>query len=154
MKFLCLECDEPMTLSESRGPDHDSMTVVFMCPTCGRRMAMLTNMMETQVVRSLGVKIGGRTSEPRPMEGIRASLVTGGEGHGGRASGCPFTGMVEEAYERAELAWTDEARARMEKIPTFARRMVMKSVEEYAREMGYEMISVDVLDETRSRMGM
>ena len=75
MKFLCVECDEAMRLAETRGPDRGSMTVVFGCPACGRQTAMLTNASETQVVRSLGVKIGGQSVPAEPMEGIRTGLA-------------------------------------------------------------------------------
>lgn len=152
MKFLCVACDEAMRLVETRGPDRGSMTVVFGCPTCGRETAMLTNASETQVVRSLGVKIGGRTVDAEPMEGLREGLVTG-SGDGG-ASKCPFTGVVEDAYDASSLTWTDAARKRAEKIPVFARRMAMKGVEDYAREHGYGEISEAVLDEARGEMGL
>ncbi len=151
MKFLCVECDEPMALEETRGPDRGSMTVVFACPDCGRRTAMLTNASETQVVRSLGVKIGGRAVEAEPMEGIRTGLAAGGSGQDG-ASGCPFTGMVNDAF--AGISWSEEARARMEKIPAYVRSMVMKGVEEYAREEGLDEVTTAVLDRARGRMGM
>jgi len=84
MKFLCVDCDSQMALSETRGPDQGSMTVVFTCKSCERQIAMLTNAQETQMVHSLGVKIGGRKSEPRPMETIRGSLV-GAAGDGASA---------------------------------------------------------------------
>ena len=84
MKFLCVDCDSQMALSETRGPDQGSMTVVFTCKSCERQIAMLTNAQETQMVHSLGVKIGGRKSEPRSMETIRGSLV-GAAGDGASA---------------------------------------------------------------------
>src|SRR2546426_5551965 len=58
MKFLCLDCDAPMKLHSTEGPDEGSLTVTFRCPECGFRVAMLTNPFETQMVRSLGVKVG------------------------------------------------------------------------------------------------
>ncbi|MEX0821133.1 MAG: PCP reductase family protein [Rhodothermales bacterium] len=182
MKFLCVECDEAMALVDTRGPDRGSMTVVFVCPSCERRTAMLTNASETQVVRSLGVKIGGRTVEAEPMEGIRSGLAgarpAAGEGHGAPehaeashsagpepghggdgspsdgTSKCPFTGMVNEAFEADAVSWSDAARTRMEKIPSYARSMVMKGVEEFAREEGVDEVTVDVLDRARGQLGM
>ena len=59
MKFLCLACDQAMRLSGTAGPDAGSLTVTFACPSCGHRVAMLTNPWETQMVRTLGVKVGG-----------------------------------------------------------------------------------------------
>ena len=35
MKFLCLDCDEPMKLHSTAGPDEGSLTVTFRCPECG-----------------------------------------------------------------------------------------------------------------------
>ena len=66
MKFLCLDCDEPMKLFSTEGPAAGSLTVTFRCPECGFRVAMLTNPLETQMVQSLGVKVGGRTEPPAP----------------------------------------------------------------------------------------
>ena len=154
MKFLCVACDEVMTLRETRGPDSGSMSVIFGCPICGRETAMLTNAMETQVVRSLGVKIGGREVPAEPMEMLRGSLEGSIEAapftHAGmhsshsspaRESKCPFTGMVDEAFTRTEISWTEEARLRAERIPSFARSMAMKSVEDYAAQKGYPEIT-------------
>ena len=59
MKFLCIACDQAMRLSGTAGPDEGSLTVTFACPACGHRVAMLTNPWETQMVRTLGVKVGG-----------------------------------------------------------------------------------------------
>src|SRR5437016_6187152 len=75
MKFLCLDCDQPMKLHETAGPDEGSLTVTFRCPECGFRVAMLTNPFETQMVRSLGVKVGGQTVPPEPFEHVRSSLA-------------------------------------------------------------------------------
>ena len=35
MKFLCVPCDQPMKLSESRGPDEGSISLVYSCSACG-----------------------------------------------------------------------------------------------------------------------
>lgn len=80
MKFLCIECDTSMALISTSGPDNGSMRVLFKCRSCGREIAMLTNAMETQMVHSLGVKIGPSGAEgagqekAKPMGMIRSSL--------------------------------------------------------------------------------
>ena len=61
MKFLCVPCDTPMKLQTVAPPDRGSLSVVYSCPECGYEMAMLTNAYETQVVQSLGVRIGPAT---------------------------------------------------------------------------------------------
>ncbi len=58
MKFLCVPCDSPMKLQAVGPPERGSLSVVYSCPECGYEMAMLTNAYETQVVQSLGVRIG------------------------------------------------------------------------------------------------
>jgi len=68
-----------MKLQSVDPPDRGSLSVVYSCPECGYEMAMLTNAYETQVVQSLGVRIG-----PEGAEG--ASSSSGGK--------CPFTSMI------------------------------------------------------------
>ncbi len=172
MKFLCVACDEPMALKETRGPDEGSMSIIYRCPSCNRDIAMLTNAMETQMVRSLGVKIGGRTVAAEPMEMLRSSLAGQREEVSApaataaphppaeKASGskCPFTGMVNEAIAQQEQAagpvWTEEAQARIERVPSFIQSMVKKGVEDYAREQGYAEIDAAAMDEVKGRFGM
>jgi hypothetical protein len=167
MKFLCVECDEPMKLLRTAGPDAGSMSVVFGCPVCGRETAMLTNAMETQVVRSLGVTIGGRADAAGPMEMVRTSLAQArpepGDGDAANppaagGSKCPFTGMVADAFARQEsagpIAWTRAAEERLARVPAFAQSMVRIGVEMHARERGYTEIDDAVMDEVKGRFGM
>ncbi len=77
MKFLCLDCDNVMEFAERQIPGDGTLAAVFKCGSCGREMAMLTNPMETQLVSSLGVKIGGREVPTQPMELARTSLEGG-----------------------------------------------------------------------------
>src|SRR2546429_791849 len=79
MKFLCVECDRQMQFEERQLPGDGTLAAAFRCPTCGRVVALLTNPMETQLVASLGVKIGGTTIPPQPMETVRGMVVTGKE---------------------------------------------------------------------------
>ena len=64
MKFLCLRCDRTMSFEERQLPGDGTMGVVFRCSDCGSEIAMLANPMETQLVSSMGVKIGGQSSQP------------------------------------------------------------------------------------------
>lgn len=173
MKFLCMTCDEAMRLQSTAGPDEGSLTVTFACPACGHRVAMLTNPWETQLVRTLGVKVGGRTTEAAPFEQVRASLArqrdaafveeagaarpaATGESDG---PGCPFAAMIPgygttEAGAAAGPAWTPEAEARIERIPVFIRPMAKQAIERFARDRGYATITDAVMDEARGVMGM
>src|SRR5262245_6231902 len=159
MKFLCLDCDEPMKLLRSEGPDEGSLTVTFRCPQCGFRVAMLTNPFETQMVRSLGVKIGpSPAAAPAPFEHLRATLANPRTDafEGDTGPGCPFAAMVSETAATPEsgIPWTPEAAARIERIPSFIRPMARKAVERLAESKGYTTITEAVMDEARGAFGM
>ena len=164
MKFLCVSCDEAMKLTETVRPDAGSLTAVFRCPTCGRETALLTNVMETQMVRSLGVKIGGGAPPSEPMEWVRQSLrgaipapspATALSSPESSGSKCPFTGVVAEAFAQGgEIEWTEGAEERMTRVPSAIQPMVRKGVEMHARRQGYTEITEAVIDEVKARFGM
>jgi len=144
MKFLCVPCDQPMKMMAITPPDRGSVAVTYGCPECGYEMAMLTNPFETQLVSSLGVKIG----PAEPADGQAASST---------GSKCPFAGMMAGAGDQAETSgpkWTAEAEARMESVPSFVRSMAKTGIEKFAEESGYAVIDEKVLDEARTRFGM
>jgi hypothetical protein len=157
-----------MKLQDTKGPDDGSMTVIFACPECERKIAMLTNQMETQMVRSLDIKLGGGSgsAQAEPMGIIRSSLA---QGHDAFASShaqvetdqkesgskCPFTGAVADAFDASgEIVWTQEAEERLGKIPQFARSMAKQGIERHAREKGYREISDAVMEEVRDQFAM
>jgi Proto-chlorophyllide reductase 57 kD subunit len=160
MKFLCVPCDSPMKLQTIGPPQGGSLSVVYSCPECGYEMAMLTNPYETQVVQSLGVRIG-------PEAGAGTSS--------GTSSKCPFTAMVpsedrgsglgardpELGEERRGLAsdpvpirWTAAAEARLANIPSFVRPMARTGIETFARERGALEVDEQILDAARDFFGM
>ena len=169
MKFLCLDCDEPMKLHSTEGPDEGSLAVTFRCPECGFRVAMLTNPFETQMVRSLGVKVGGATP-PAPFEHVRTMManpradafdgevakVGDAQNDSDAAPGCPFAAMVNEntVVTPSSVPWTSEAEARVERIPSFIRPMARRAIERFATEHGYAKIDEAVMDEARGSFGM
>ena len=143
MKFLCVPCDSPMKLQSVGPPERGSLSVVYSCPECGYEMAMLTNAYETQVVQSLGVRIG-------PEAAVEA---------GGR---CPFTAMIpgnEGIAERPPgepipVRWTAAAEARLANIPEFVRPMARTGIERFARERGTLEVDEKILDDARDFFGM
>jgi Proto-chlorophyllide reductase 57 kD subunit len=163
MKFLCLSCDEGMKLEAASGPREGSLEATFVCPRCRYRVAMLTNPWETQLVQTLGVKVGGRATPASPYEQVLGSLVRPGSDAPGVADaeptspGCPFAGMLgqaEPADAAAGIQWTDTARVRIERIPSFIRPMVQRAIERYALEQGQPLITDAIMDEARTRLGM
>ena len=163
MKFLCLDCDEAMKLHSTAGPDEGSLTVTFRCPQCGFRVAMLTNPFETQMVRSLGVKVGGRSVPAEPFENLRATMAAARpdafESTGEAASGCPFAAALggdpaSAATPSDTLAWEAAAERRLANIPSFIRPMAKRSIERFAEGKGYTTITEAVMDEARTVFGM
>ena len=67
----------------------------------------------------------------------------------------PITPAREVTYgvpAAATMTWTDDARARMERIPSFVRGVVMRRVEDYARRQGCDQVTTELLTEVRSAM--
>jgi hypothetical protein len=143
MKFLCVPCDSPMKIEKVGAPEGGSLSVVFSCPLCGYEMAMLTNPYETELVQSLGVRIG-------PAE---ASAEAGAR--------CPFPGMIPateaaqvQSAEPVPLRWTPGAEARLANIPAFVRPMARTGIERFARERGALEVDEKILDAARDFFGM
>ena len=168
MKFLCVPCDSPMKLQSVGPPDRGSLSVVYSCPECGYEMAMLTNAYETQVVQSLGVRIGPSTS-------LGAGPAEAPAGAGSSASGCPFSAMLpgetrgsglgardsgKDAEQPGQVTvpdavrWTAAAEARLANIPEFVRPMARTSIERFAKENGTVEIDEKILDAAREFFGM
>jgi hypothetical protein len=112
-------------------------------------MAMLTNAYETQVVQSIGVRIGPEGNAGAAPEGTSGSR-------------CPFTGMIpaSEGERPAQLAepipvrWTPAAEARLANIPEFVRPMARVGIEKFARDNGVLEVDEKVLDAAREFFGM
>ena len=156
MKFLCVPCDSPMKLQTVGPPERGSLSVVFSCPECGYEMAMLTNAYETQMVQSLGVRIGPEASS------TESTTAPG--------SKCPFTAMIPgngevqpdmalrpgsgQAGEPMPVRWTAAAEARLANIPEFVRPMARTGIERFARERGSLEVDEKILDAARDFFGM
>ncbi len=151
MKFLCVECDEQMIFEERQLPGDGTLAAAFRCPECERVVAMLTNPMETQLVSSLGIKIGGREVPEQPLELVRSDLV------GGREDA--FVDAEPAAVEKVAtgspgVVWSLAAVERLESVPKFVRGMVKRIYTDYAQENGISQITPDVMDRARSDLGL
>jgi Proto-chlorophyllide reductase 57 kD subunit len=157
MKFLCVPCDSPMKLQTVGAPQGGSLSVVYSCPECGYEMAMLTNPYETQVVQSLGVRIGPDGGSA----GAAASAGAPATGGAGTSNGCPFTAMMPGeargsglASDAVPIRWTAAAEARLANIPSFVRPMARTGIETFARERGALEVDEQILDAARDFFGM
>jgi hypothetical protein len=171
MKFLCVPCDSPMKLQSVGPPERGSLSVVYSCPECGYEMAMLTNAYETQVVQSLGVRIG-----PETVGGTSSTASTGASGRL-RAAGastshaeasaeaggkCPFSAMIPtmegaqptQSAEPMPVRWTSAAEARLANIPEFVRPMARIGIERFAQERGAVEVDETILDAAKDFFGM
>ena len=146
MKFLCIPCDEQMHFEERDEPGDGTFGASFECPTCGHKVAMLANPMETQLVGSLGVKIGGRALDEQPMELLRSSL----EGKDDAFHDAP----VPVAPLTSRPVWAPESEARLQRVPKFVRGMVKKIYSEWALEREITEITPAVMDEARVDLGL
>ena len=152
MKFLCVPCDSPMKLQTVGPPERGSLSVVYACPECGYEMAMLTNAYETQVVQSLGVRIGpAEASEAKTGTGCPFSAMMPFDGPQGRP---PMAGAEARPPEPIPVRWTSAAEARLANIPAFVRPMARTGIETFAREKGILEVDEKILDEAREFFGM
>ncbi len=133
-----------MSFAERELPGDGTLAVMFTCPTCNRSVAMLTNPMETQLVSSLGVQIGGKTVPDQPFELTRSAMS------GGR----------EDAFDDARpeasgsTMWDAAARERLDRVPSFVRGMVMRIYNDYAKERGIKVVTPQVMDTARRELGL
>jgi Proto-chlorophyllide reductase 57 kD subunit len=142
MKFLCIDCDAQMSYQERRQPGDGTFAAAFTCPSCGRRIAMLANPMETQLVSSLGVQIGGRVLDEQPMELVRSTL-----------EGRPDA-FVDDIAVHARPLWSADAVERLSRVPAFVRGMVKRIYTDYAVERAITDITPDVMDRARTDLGL
>jgi proto-chlorophyllide reductase subunit len=151
MKFLCIDCDAQMHFEERQQPGDGTFAAAFTCPTCGRRVAMLANPMETQLVNSLGVKIGGRTLDAEPMELIRTNIAGRDDAFVDTTHHDPPRGHPRTTHRPV---WSSDAQDRLSRVPSFVRGMVKKIYTDYASEHAIAEITPDVMDRARSDLGL
>ncbi|HTR20485.1 MAG TPA: PCP reductase family protein, partial [Gemmatimonadales bacterium] len=142
----CIDCDEQMQFAERRQPGDGTFAAAFRCPRCGRSVALLANPMETQLVDSLGVRIGGRTLDPQPLEVTRGAMRGREDAFADTEHGKRETG--------SGLAWSAEAQERLARVPGFVRGMVKRIYADYAAERGITDITPDVMDRARTELGL
>lgn len=150
MKFLCIACDTVMEFAERQIPGDGTLAAVFECGSCDREVAMLTNPMETQLVSSMGVKIGGREVPAQPMELARTSMEGGSED--------VFDPTDEPAQDQVahplRVTWTSEAVGRLDNVPTFVRGMVKRIYTDWAQQNGVNEMNPQIMDRARSELGL
>lgn len=181
MKFVCRRCEAFMLFDEVEGVREDSLGVTFGCPQCGARIAMVTNAGETQMVRALGVQLGGRSEAPQPLELTRQSLSSGPPprtseeprkspaeslkdsmgkcpfanalaGMGAKEAGAsPAAGKPPQPSDPAQIRWSPEAEERLKKVPDFVRPFARTMIEELARQRGSDVVDGSLMDSAKEK---
>jgi len=158
VKFLCVDCDRQMAFEERQVPGDGTFAAAYRCPGCQRVIAMLANPYETQLVSSLGVKVGGRTLDEQPLELVRTNVrgrdnaFVEDEGSGEREEK-----RVGESPNRPTTpppTWTPDATERLARVPSFVRGMVKKIYLEWAAERGIREITPALMDQARTELGL
>lgn len=120
-----------MKLMKADNSKGDTVNIIFGCSKCGNQIAMIANSQETQMVKTLGLNIGGgAVSDKAVIE----------EGNAGD--------------KNDEIPWRKEAEDRFKRIPSFAQPMAKMSIMDYAKEKGAKEITLQIMDEVRERVGM
>ena len=118
MKFVCLNCETYMNLEKVEKPEEGSLGVFFACPSCNAKFSMVTNAGETNMMNSLGLKLGARAEAATSFEKLRGLAGNGQTSSvvsmqvqdesavptasaspakaGEKTSGCPFSAMVAD----------------------------------------------------------
>jgi hypothetical protein len=123
-------------------------------------MAMLTNAYETQVVQSLGVRIGPEVEAGAAATSGRCpfpAMIPGNEAARPSQAGAPDARTLRggvEAGDPIPVVWTAAAEARLANIPEFVRPMARTGIERFARERGTHEVDETVLDAARDFFGM
>ncbi len=162
MKFLCLDCDDVMGFSERQLPGDGTLAAVFTCGSCGREMAMLTNPMETQLVSSLGVQIGGRGVPSQPMELARTSMDGGRDDAFSLSEDIPQIPADAQTTDgepagdgfHGRVTWSPEALGRLDRVPSFVRGMVKRIYTDWAQQQSVSEITPEVMDRARTELGL
>jgi hypothetical protein len=143
-----------MKLQSVGPPVGGSLSVVYSCPECGYEMAMLTNAYETQIVQSLGVRIGPAAGASNTSGGCPFAAMMPAAEDTRESTGPATSGERAPAGEPIAVRWTPAAEARLAKVPEFVRPMARMGIERFARERGSVEVDEKILDAARDFFGM
>jgi len=118
-----------------------------------------------QMADYLNERIGaGRPSSSSPAAAATPTAHASAK-EGEKSSGCPFSAMVAQmglttsgsvggtsspTTESSGLAWTADAKDKLERLPSFVKPMVQSSIEAYARKQGYTTVTLQVMDDAKT----
>ena len=92
--------------------------------------------------RGSGVTLGSTAENLLRFAGCNVLVVS-------RGASQPEGDGEEETDMKPGVRWSEEARQRLERVPSFARVMARKAIENWARERGHTEITLAVYEEAR-----
>jgi hypothetical protein len=107
----------------------------------------------THVVGKFGMhrgqyeKIGSTAENIAELATTNVLIVSVNEPSNEKENSNIKTRDIKSAYEK--VSWTDEARKRLENIPSFARPMAILAIERYAKEKGHRIITPEIMKKAR-----
>ena len=102
--------------------------------------------------------VNSQTATGPSVSTATASPAKAGE----KTSGCPFSAMVAEmgltsggmagstGAAATEFVWSPDAKEKLDRLPSFVKPIVQSSVEAFARKQGYQTITLQVMDDSKS----
>ena len=148
MKYECGSCNALMALQGVEGAAGGVLRIAFRCPNCSLQIFLIANPHEAQLVKSMGITLGGREGH-RPLglvrstlEGLREELSPSRDDPAGK----------DELEERP--VWDVEAEQRLDKAPAPIREMARVAIERYAQRRGHRRITPQIVAEARENLGM
>ncbi|MGH7183698.1 MAG: PCP reductase family protein [Nitrospiraceae bacterium] len=102
--------------------------------------------------------VNSQTAVEPSVSTAMASPTKAGE----KTSGCPFSAMVAEmgltssgkpgdaGTMKSDFTWSADAKEKLDRLPSFVKPMVQSSVEAFARKQGYQTITLQVMDDSKS----
>ena len=143
MKFLCIDCDEPMASAGRKEPGDGTFAWSYVCPTCGKKVALLANPAESRLVEALEAKTDEGSSDDPPTELPRSSIV-----------GRDDAFVDASRFRPPSVRWSRASEERLSKTPEFVRGMIKRAYYEWAEKRGITEITPAVMDDARADLGL
>lgn len=135
MKFYCGACNVEMTAKDVKDREEEAMDIPYVCPQCSNTFTLKANPMESKVIRELCVRTESGTVPGSPTEFLKELLN-------------------KDSAEGQALPWDADAENKLGNIPFFVRKTAKATIEKFAKEKGFDRITLEVMSKAREVYGM
>src|SRR5262245_25014529 len=156
--FVCPSCDAKFSMVTNAG-ETNMMNALGL--KLGARVEAAASMEGLRTLTGSG-QAAPAVHKP-PQGGPSVSTATGSPAKAAeKTSGCPFSAMVAEmgltssgkpgnaGPAATEFTWSTDAKEKLDRLPSFVKPLVQSSVEAFARKQGYQTITLQVMDDSKS----